>query len=111
MRGLRAGLRDRLVEVLRAEIVDDGFGTHPGLPGVFTSFWAERADVSDGERFANGIDAAVLSTRFRTLSTVTSRQVRISDTLRCDGRDFDIVGVKEIEGRAGLEITANARAD
>jgi len=37
--------------------------------------------------------------------------VNPKDRVRFDGRVFDIYGVKEIPYRAGLEITATARAD
>ena len=108
---MRAGQRDRRVEVLRADLVDTGYGTEPGEPAVLLAVWAERADVSDGERFANGIEAAEITARFRVLACDATRGIRPSDRLRCEGREFDVVGVKEIEGRTGLEITVRARAD
>ncbi len=103
-----AGALDRRLEVLRAGLVDDGFSSAPGAPSVIGIVWASKRDVSDGERFSNGAADAGITTRFQVRWSPWAATIRASDTLRCEGRDYGVVGIKEIGRREGLEITARA---
>lgn len=103
-----AGALDRRLEVLRAGPVDDGFSTAPGPPITIGTVWAAKHEISDGERFRNGTTEAGISTRFHLRWSAFAAAIVTSDTLRCEGRLYGIVGIKEIGRREGLEITAQA---
>lgn len=106
---IRAGRKDRVIVVLRAAAVDDGFAQRPGEPVAIARLLAERADLSDGERLRGGIDVAERLVRFRVRASRAARGIRPSDQVRCDGVLHDLVGIKETEGRHGLELTARAK--
>lgn len=65
-----------------------------------------------GERFANGETEASITHRFQILWTASLRD-NLDPKCRVlfDGRHHDIVGVKEIGTRDGIEISAVARAE
>lgn len=106
-----AGALDRRVEVWRAAMVDDGFGRVLGEPAWVCTVWGSKRDVSDAERFGNGQAEAMMTTRFQVRRNPLSASILTSDTLRCEGRTYGIVGIKEIGRREGLEITARAEVD
>lgn len=73
--------------------------------------WASYTPVSDRERFAASEVAANLSARFVIRWSPQVSGVSPTWWLEFDGRTFDILGVKEVDRRVGLEITAAARAE
>ncbi|WP_434096016.1 head-tail adaptor protein [Thioclava kandeliae] len=73
--------------------------------------WASRRDVSDGEKAAAGGVFSTVSARFQIRSSTFSRGITAKDMLTCDGREWEIVGIKEIGRRDRIEITATARTD
>lgn len=83
--------------------------------------WAKREDVSDGEKFAAGGIGSFLSARFIVRSSPDTRSILPSDMIRHEGRDWNIVGMKEaayvgrtqqkLGRRRFLEITARVDAD
>ncbi|WP_276946669.1 head-tail adaptor protein [Haematobacter massiliensis] len=103
---------DRRVQLLRAVPIDDGLQARPGdhVP-VGRPFYADRRDVSDGERAAAGTLSAEVVSRFTVRANPFTRAIVPADRLRADGRDWEITGVKEAARRGFLEITATARAD
>jgi SPP1 family predicted phage head-tail adaptor len=107
---MQAGKLDRRVTIERATMADDGFGQAPTWAELAT-VWASKRDVSDAERFASGEVAAQITTRFRIRWSSVVAGIDPRDRLICEGRTYDIVAVKEIGRREGLEITAAARAD
>lgn len=110
--GIESGQRDRRVQFLRASVTDDGFQERVGAFAHLGPFvWGARKDVSDVEKMNAGQEQATLMSRFKIRSTGFTRQITPADRLICDGITFGIVGIKECDGRAGLEITAMARAD
>lgn len=106
---IRAGDLDRRVTFLRAASVDDGVASRPGAYEPIGTVWASRKDVSDAERLRSGMVLADLVSRFVIRASSFSRGILTSDRLRCDGREYDILAIKEVEGRAGLELTGRAR--
>jgi len=73
--------------------------------------WASKRDVSDGERIASAEVAAQIGTRFQIRWDSSWADLNPKDRVLSDGRTYEIVGVKEIGRREGLEISAAARAD
>jgi head-tail adaptor len=110
---MKAGDLDRLIQFQRAGQtpgafgpVDDDFVDH-GSP-----VWAQRKDVSDGERARAGLVEAQLMTRFTIRWSDFTAAITAKDLLVCDGVTFNITGIKEPMGRRQwLEISATARAD
>ena len=86
----------------------DGFGAMIAVFGDLVTVWAEVEAVSDGERWRALQVAATVTHRFRIRWGVG---VTVLDRVRLEGREFEISGVKELDRRAGQEITAIARAE
>lgn len=99
------------VTLLRPAMVDDGYAERAGATVEIGTVWAAKRDVSDAERFGAGALTGEITTRFRVRWSSLTSGLRTSDSLTCEGRAYDIVGIKEVERRAVLEITARARAD
>ncbi len=76
-----------------------------------TAVWAMRKDVRDSERMYTGQTVAVTVSRFTVRSCELTRGIGARDRFSCDGREWDILGIKEIGRRDLLEITAAVRAD
>lgn len=73
--------------------------------------WASVQYASDGEKARAGEVAATVSVRFQTWWSTAVSTVNPKDRVAYDGKVFDIVGVKELGRREGLEISAAAPAD
>ena len=106
-----AGNLDRRVQFWRADLSDDGFGSVETWAEYGDPVWSSKRDVSDGERYRAGEVSARLMTRFQVRWNELTATITPKDRLECEGRTFDIVGIKEIGRRVGLEITAAARAE
>lgn len=105
------GQLDRRVQFRRLQASDDGFARSGAWVDHGDPVWASRRDVSDRERALAGQTAAVLVTRFAVRWSSFTAGLTPVDQVLCEGRLFDIVGIKEIGRRQFLEITAQARAD
>ena len=106
-----AGQLDRRIQFRRSQASDDGFSTVEAWADHGKAVWASRRDVSDRERQLSGQIGAVLMTRFVVRWSSFSSDITPKDRLICEGREFDILGIKEQGRRTFLEITAQARAD
>ena len=91
--------------------MDDGLAKSETWTDYGDAVWASKADISDGERWRAGEVSAQVTTRFRVRWNGTTSAITPKDRLACEGREYDITGIKEIGRREGLEITAAARAD
>ncbi len=107
---MNIGSLDRRLEIWRAAIVDDGFAQMPGAAVKIGTVWAAKTDVSDSERFRNGVTEAMITTRFQVRWSSLTAGILASDLIEVDGRRYGVVGIKEIGRREGLEITALAEA-
>ena len=102
---------DRRVQFERYTATDDGFGVVETWAAHGSPVPAERRDVSDAERMrANEVQAHITS-RFRVRSSAFTRDLSPKDRLTCEGLVYDISGIKQLDRRRTLEITAAARAD
>jgi len=109
---VEAGRLDRRVQFRRASLTDDGFGKVETFADFGDPVSAHKRDVSDGEKYRAGEVAAHLTTRFQLRSSAFTRGVTPKDILECEGREYNIYGIKELEGRKRLlEITAGVRLD
>lgn len=108
---MQAGKLDRRVQFRRAALTDDGFSKVEVWADHGFAVWAARSEISDGERWRAGAVAASATARFQVRWSDFSAEISTKDRLTCEGREYDITGIKEIDRRVGLEITASARAD
>lgn len=109
---MQAGGMDRRLRIERAGAAAfDGFQNVPGAFAELATVWAEKLEISDGERARqSGVEASA-TTRFRIRWSTTVAGLNPKDRVVCEARTYDIVGVKELGRREGLEITAVRRAD
>lgn len=108
---MTAGLLDRRVQFYRATMVDDGFSSTEVFAVHGQPVSASKAEISDGERWKAGEVAAQITSRFRIRYSAFAAALTPNDRLICEGRAYDIVGLKEIGRREAFEITAAARND
>jgi len=107
-----AGDLDRRVQFRRSRLVDDGVSKSPVFADHGTPVWAKKRDLSDGERWRASEVQANVTTRFVVRWSGFTAGLTPKDRLVCEGRDYEITGIKEIEGRrTWLEITTAARID
>jgi SPP1 family predicted phage head-tail adaptor len=105
---MKAGKLDREI------IIEHPVQSTDELGGIETTWmpkaqvWASKEDVSDGERVRAAEVGASVTTRFRIH---WGADVKVTDRVICEGRTYDIFGVKEINRHEGQEITAAARAE
>jgi SPP1 family predicted phage head-tail adaptor len=108
---MEAGNLDRRVQFRRFTLIDDGFAQVESWVDYGSVVWAERRLVSDREQVAAAQVAARITARFLVRWSGLTGAITPKDRLICEGREYDITGVKEIGRREGVEITAAARAD
>lgn len=108
---MRAGALDRRISILRSTPVDDGMQTTAGEFAAAFSRAASVEWVRDGEKFAAGETQASVAVRFQVRWDSDTATIDVRDRVAFEGRTFEVVGVKEIGRREGLEISASARAE
>jgi head-tail adaptor len=109
---MKSGPRDRRIIIEAPTITLDDYGGEDVTWGVLATRWASVVPVRDRERFANAETEASITHRFevlydQTLWTNLDPKCRII----FDNRYHEIVAVKEIGTRVGIEISATARAE
>jgi head-tail adaptor len=111
--GLTSSKLDRRVQFRRFTEVDDGYQVTQQWADYGSAVWAQKRDISDGEKWAAAALEATVTTRFTVRSSTFTRGITPLDRLTCGGVEYFITGIKEAgSGRfAFLEITATARAD
>lgn len=102
---------DRRVTLQRASYAQNDLGEMVPTWATLATVWASRRDVSDGERVAAAEVSAIISTRFQIRYDTAWADLNPKDRLSHEGRIYEIVAVKMLGRRDGLEITAAARAD
>lgn len=111
MKEISASALDRRIQFQRFSETDDGYGMVEKWDDHGAPIWAGRRDVSDAERAAAGWIEATLASRFTVRSSEFTRAITPKDRVANEGMSFDIVGIKQMDRRGFLEITAVARAD
>ena len=108
---MKAGKLDRRIDLHRATTVPNAFNEPVETFASFATVWASATPISDGERARAGEVFSSISMRFQIRYSTTVSDLDTRDRVVFDGRVFDIVAVKEINRREGIEITASARAE
>lgn len=110
---LNAGGLDRRIVLHRRgeEIGRDAFNAPIFGSDVALTVSAAFRPLSDSERMAASEVGATMTARLQIRWSADVAALSPLWWLTFDGRTFDIVGVKEIGRREGIEITAAARAE
>lgn len=101
----------------RIEIIRNTSSSKNGVGEVVLNWttvanvWASYTPVSDAEKVLANEVYASLACRFVIRWSSDVADVDPRDRINFDGRVFDIAGVKEIERRRWLEITAGTRGE
>jgi SPP1 family predicted phage head-tail adaptor len=108
---MTAGALDRRIQFERASLTDDGFGSAETWGDYGSPVWASRRDVNDTEKWASGQVSATLMSRFVVRWSSLTAALTAKDRFTCDGRAWEILGLKERGRREWIEITATSAAD
>ncbi|WP_426043697.1 phage head closure protein [Caulobacter sp. DWR3-1-2] len=108
---MKAGDLDRRITLQPRVLTKDPFNADVETWPDLTTVWASYEPVKDGERFRANETAATITARFQIRWSGLVASLSPADRLNFDNRSFDIVAVKEIGRREGLEISATARAE
>ena len=77
----------------------------------FASFWGQQIDQRPTESWKAGQTAAQVERVWRLRWSDRAATITPSDRLSCDGREFQIIGVTEIDRRVGIEIVGIAYSE
>ena len=108
---MRAGKLDRKIVLQRFTSTLDDYNEPVKTWATLATRSASYEPISDGERFRAGETAANASARFVIRYSAAVADLNPKDRLTFEGTVHDILHVKEIGRREGIEITATARAD
>lgn len=119
---MKAGELDRRITIRRLGAVRDADGEpvkdalgHPVLEWEdMTTVAASKTDIRDAERIASQQVGSTVTSRFQIRWSERVDDLTPRDRLRYPadgGVEHNIIAVKEIGRREGLEITAAARTD
>lgn len=108
-----SGPRDRRIKIERRTYTTDSFGGEVITWVEVGNGWSVSSlPVKDSEAFRNSEATATITHRFQMLWSATAwAQIDPRCRITFDGRLYDIVVVKEIGRRDGIEISATARAE
>lgn len=105
-------LLDRMVQFRRATLSDSGVSDDETFVDHGVPYPAAKKDVNDSERWRAGEVGASMTTRFTVRYSGFTAGITPKDQLVCDGKTYEITGIKEVQDRRTyLEITAAARND
>jgi SPP1 family predicted phage head-tail adaptor len=106
-----AGRLDRRIVLKRRKAGTNAFGEPVDEWTTLATVWSNVAPVSDGERWRAGETLASKMCRFTIRYSLSVAILDPRDQIEYDGRVWDIQGVKEINRREFLELTAAARGE
>ena len=75
------------------------------------TLWAKYMPLRDSERLQAAQVQSTITVRFQVLWSLSVDQVDERHRVLFDGRVFDVVGVKEIGRREGLELSCAATSE
>jgi SPP1 family predicted phage head-tail adaptor len=106
---MRAGVLDRRVTILEPIFANDSAGQPIATWSIIATVWMQQVPKPGAERFAaqQVIGQAVMTWRCRWRTDLTVKH-RLRDE---DGRIYEIVDIRELKRRDGLEIDTTARSD
>lgn len=110
--GVAAGRLDRRIRLERFDAdARDEYNEPVPAWGLLANRSASYEPLSDGEKFSASETAAEASARFVIRWSEAVKSLNPKDRLIFEGDTWQIVRVKEVGRREGIEITAGSRAD
>lgn len=109
--GLKAGDLDRRIVIQRFTETRDEYNEPVRSWTTLATVSASYEPLSDAEVYRAGETIAEASARFVVRYSTTLAGLNPKDRLTFDGDTWQILRVKEVGRREGLEITTKARAD
>lgn len=111
MATLQAGKLDRRITIMAPVVGHSDSGAEIVTWSELATTWAQKIERSGNERFADRqlVGSSLCTFRFRWNST--NKQVTTEHQIIFDGRTHDILDVREIERRAGIEVDCSVRSE
>ena len=107
-RRLSSGQLDRQLTIRSRTIANDGAGQPIETWSDLATVWAAKNDTKGDEGFTGAERSAEIETTF----TIRYRNdVTTLNRLTCEGRNYEIIAVREMDRRAGLQLDAKARSE
>jgi SPP1 family predicted phage head-tail adaptor len=108
-----AGTLDRRITIRRATVTLNEFNEPIETWSDLATVWAKRTDASAAEGYRAQEVGAQISARFLIRYSSDVADVDPKDRIAFDGREYNIIGVREPQGTRNQwrEIDAVARAD
>lgn len=108
---MRAGNLDRWLTLQQRVVATNALNEDEETFVDLARVRASKKDLSDGEKVRAQQVGSEITTRFQIRWSVNWSALNPKDRVECEGREYEVVGVKELGRREGIEITANARTD
>jgi SPP1 family predicted phage head-tail adaptor len=109
---MRSGRLDRRITIQRATITQNSTGEEIATWGTLATVWAELRQGKPGnEAYASQQFLGKTPLTFRIRWSTTVQVLTVKDRISYAGRTYDILDVREIGRREGLEIDAFARSE
>lgn len=108
---MQAGKLDRRITLQRATTTANSLNEPIQTWAAIATVWAAKMEVRDSERQRAAETAAVIDTRFQIRWSSQVSDIDAADRVVFGGRTFNILGVKEIGRREGLELSCQARSE
>lgn len=108
---MRAGRRDRRIEILANNATPDDAGQPIPNWVVVATIWAEKIEQRSQENRQDIQLVGQTAKIFRVLWSAQTRGITVLHRLRFDGRDHEITGVSEVGRREGIQIDCYARGE
>lgn len=107
---MRAGKRDRRITIQRKTVTVSPSGEPIETWADLVTVWAQARPNRGDERFATQqlVGSAVMTFVMRYRSDLA---LTVQDRLSYDGKLWDVLDIRELGRRVGLEVDAKARAD
>lgn len=108
---MQSGEYDRRIKLERYGLTRNEFNEPIEGWAELSTVWASKKDVSDTERLRSAEVGSIITTRFAIRWSKKVPDLNTKDRLQLNGLIYNIVGVKELGRREGIEITASAASD
>ena len=108
---MQAGKLDRRITIQRATITYDALNNPVETWAALATVWGSKLDYIGSENVAAHEVGAQMTTTFRIRWSNKVSGLNPKDRLSFDSKTWNILNVKEISRKEGLEVIAVARTD
>ncbi|NBE05933.1 hypothetical protein [Paragemmobacter ruber] len=100
---------DRLIEVWRPSVEDDGFQSRPGAPVLLGKAWAAQQSAGSAEVEGMGQDAVAQTCRFILRQSGVGGQIGAADVIRLGGVEWIVAGILPESPMRTVTVLARAK--